>query len=183
MSSSADGIGWHSFAERAQATDVELFGPASELTAVLRRYRNDLDTERRAAKRAYSAGLTVAVDLANHIARFSSILAARQDDMPRQLDIVRQQMLEVLKLGQITIGDPLGRPYDEVVSYVDVAGWRHGPEFTAEVVAETIEPVIFHRGELIRRGRVIMGGSEVPDAGTSPVDGTSHQLAANGEDA
>ncbi len=183
MSSSDDDLGWHSFAERPQAIDAELWGPASEVTAVLRRYRNDMDTERRAAKRAYSAGLTVAVELANHIFRFSAALEAGQDDLPRQLDIVRRQMLEVLRQGQITIADPLGRTYDEVVSSVDVVGWRHGPEYATEAVAETIEPVIFHRSELIRRGQVIMVGPEVPDDGTSPRDGRFRQYAANGEDA
>lgn len=183
MSSSDDGLGWHSFAERPLATDAELWGPASEMTAVLRRYRNDVDAERRAAKRAYSAGLTVAVELANHIFRLSAALEARQDNVLRQLDIVRQQMLEQLKLGQIAIADPRGLPADEVVSSVDVAGWRHGPEFTTQVVAETIEPIIFHRKELIRRGRVIMGGPENPGDGTSSEDGTSYQNAAKQEGA
>jgi molecular chaperone GrpE (heat shock protein) len=89
-----------------------------------------------------------------------ALVAAGSKRAHQQLRIVRDRMLAALEDAGLEVVDPEGRPFDDVVDLVDVIGWRHGPQFPAQVVAETIEPIVLHDNALVRTGRVIMGGPE-----------------------
>jgi hypothetical protein len=47
--------------------------------------------------------------------------------------------------------------FDEVSEFVHVAGWRHHQDFTAEVVANVLEPIVRYGETVVRLGRVEMG--------------------------
>jgi len=165
MLSSDEPSGWGAFRERQRPPDVELLSPASELVAVLQRYRNDLDAERAAVRKAVASTLSIAIEqavLAFHLAQVlgrneEALTEAGLAAVHRQLRIVKDQMLEALTGGGIEVADPLGRSFDDAADMVHVVGWRNGPEFSHEVVAETIEPIVLHEGKVVRQGRVIMG--------------------------
>jgi hypothetical protein len=176
MSSSDSQLAWSRFQPRPEQLDVELLSPARELATLLQRYRDDLDTQRRAGERASADMLAIAVEQAVHVhhltAMVSRTAAALADAglsrVHKQLGVLADQMLAALAAGQISIRDPAGAPYHEVADLVHVVGWRHGPAFAAEVVAETIEPVVLHLGYPVRLGRVIMGVPGPEPAEPSP---------------
>lgn len=163
--SSGEQAGWGGFRERPQPPDVELLSPASELVAVLQRYRNDLDAERAAVRNAVASTLSIAIEQAVLVFQLAQLLGRNEQvfakaglgGVHRQLRIVKDQMLEALTGGDLTVADPSGRSFDDAAEMVHVVGWRHGPEFADEVVAETIEPIVLHAGKVVRQGRVIMG--------------------------
>lgn len=177
MSSSAESVsaergdefGWSAFAQRpAGLPDVELRSPARELAAVLQRYRRDLEAERAAGRQAVDKVLTIAAAQASLVYRLGVVLeqgadrlsAPGVDDVRKQLSILRNQMRDALDKAGLTVVDPVGRPFDEAESQVEVVGWRHGADFTDEVVAETIEPIVLHDQTVIHHGRVIMGAPQ-----------------------
>lgn len=167
MSSSADAtpLDWSAFHSRPVDKPIELVSPASELGAALQRCRRDLTAERVAAADAAATARAEAAEQAALVFRLSAVLRQHNQAMvdaglkvaSRTLRVLRDQMLSALDRAGLTVVDPVGRPYDDVATAVDVAGWRHGPDFHDEVVAETVEPIIRHGAEVVRLGRVIMG--------------------------
>jgi hypothetical protein len=165
MSSSADDFGWSAFRERPVPPEVELLSPAAELAAVLQRCSRDLDAAREATRQATASGVAMVAEHAVLVFQLAAVLgrteealtAAGLTNVHRQLRIVNKQMVDALKDADLVIVDPLGKPFDETADVVEVTGWRHGAEFGADVVAETIEPVVFHGDAVVRHGRVIMG--------------------------
>jgi molecular chaperone GrpE (heat shock protein) len=172
MSSSAErneGFGWSAFADRpAGLADVELRSPARELAAVLQRYQQDIEAERTAGREAVEQVLAIAATQAALLHRLGVVLEqgsdklreAGVDDVRKQLSIVRNQMLDALAKAGLTVVDPVGKTFDEAEAQVEVVGWRHGTEFTDEVVTETIEPIVLHDETVIHHGRVIMGAPQ-----------------------
>ena len=166
---------------------MELLSPARELATVLQRYRDDMDTQQRAGEQARADALDIAVELAVHVHHLTAIssrtegafAAAGLGRVHKQLRVLRDQMLAALAAGHISISDPAGAPYHEVADLVDVVDWRHGPAFAAEVVAETIEPVVLHLGRPARLGRVIMGAPG-PDPAEPHPSPPSHLGTGNG---
>jgi hypothetical protein len=164
-------IGWDEFAERPGASDVGLVSPMSELASVLQRYRSDVDAALGKASSAVTDAREVAVEQAVLVAQFAAVLDevtgrladAGQGPVHKRLRILKDQMLEVLRSGGITVDDPIGRPLTEVSDQVEVVGWLHRPEFTAEVVAKTHEAIVLHRGALVRRGEVIVGAPQTEE--------------------
>lgn len=150
-------------AEEPQAPDP--VSPGREMAALLQRYWTDLQDERNTSRKETAAARKVLVELAVHVARLDALLgqaaapleAAGAKSLGRRLQVARKQVLEPLHAMDITTKDPIGDPYESVADVVDIAGWRYGPEFTAEVVAETVEPIVFDRGTVVRLGQVIMG--------------------------
>jgi molecular chaperone GrpE (heat shock protein) len=172
MSSSAERreeFDWSAFADwSAGLTDVELRSPARELVAVLRRYQHDIEAERAAGREAVEQVLTIAATQAALLHRFGAVLEqganklreAGVDDVRKQLSIVHNQMRDALAKAGLTVIDPVGRTFDEAQAQVEVIDWRHSAEFTDEVVAETIEPIVLHGETIIHYGRVIMGAPQ-----------------------
>ncbi|WP_200308010.1 hypothetical protein [Streptomyces adelaidensis] len=179
-SSSAD---WDEFelrpvpegAEEAAAPDSPT--PGREMAALLQRYWTDLQSESNRVHKETAGARKVLVELAVHVARLDGLLReaaksleeAGAKPLGRRLHVARKQVLEPLHAMDITTRDPLGDAYESVADVVDIAGWRYGPEFTAEVVAETVEPIVIDRGTVVRLGQVIMGapssaGAEDDDA-------------------
>jgi hypothetical protein len=157
---------------------------AHELAGVLQRSRDDLAKDRGRSVQAAAdirgtlyelASLTGQLEL--QLARAEAPLVDSGNKRQYQLlRVLKNQMLEALRQRGIEVRDPLGRGHDEVAEWADVVHWRTGPEFTAEVVAQTIEPAVFHHGDgpdgpgtedadqVVRRARVVMGSppSEEP---------------------
>ncbi|MEU8697997.1 hypothetical protein AB0C61_10020 [Streptomyces sp. NPDC048680] len=139
--------------------------PGREMAAVLQRYWADLQRESNRVGKESAAARKILTELAVHVARLDTLLReaagpleeAGAKALGRRLDVARKQVLEPLHAMDITTQDPTGKPYESVADVVDIAGWRYGPEFTAEVVAETVEPIVLDRGTVVRLGQVIMG--------------------------
>ncbi|MGK5558633.1 hypothetical protein ACSNOI_44225 [Actinomadura kijaniata] len=172
--STEEPYGWDAFAERPVPGDGDFESPAKELGAVLRRYRADLGAERGRARDAASDALVVAVEQGVLVAQFAAALERRADALReaglglvhKELRVLKDQMLEALRGGGVTVQDPVGLPLAEVADRVEVIGWRHAPEYPAPVVAETHEVVVLHRGTVVRPGQVTMGApppNEPPD--------------------
>lgn len=170
MSSSADDsavdLSWSAFTERPAGPDpVELLSPAQELAAALQEGQKTLRATRDEGAAAVEKVLAIVADQAALVFRLGVVLAESEDKLRdaglgrirTQLSIVRRQMAEALDGAGLDVVDPLGAPFDATQAHVEVLDWRHGAEFTDEVVAETIEPIVRHDGVVIRNGRVIMG--------------------------
>lgn len=165
MSSSDEVFGWPAFRERSGPAPVELLSPAVELGAALQRCWQELEIERGRTRDVASEADAAAAEHAVLVFHLSTVLRRNEealteaglDGVHRQLRIVRDQMLEALKLTDLDVVDPVGLPFDEVAHAVRVDAWRYGPDFSGQVVAETIEPIIRHGVETVRPGRVIMG--------------------------
>lgn len=195
MSSSADAmpLDWSAFGRRPVGEPVELVSPSSELGAALQRCRRDLTAERAAAAEAAATTRADVAELAVLVFRFSAVLNHHDQAIAdaglksagRTLRVLRDQMLSALGHAGLTVVDPVGLPYDAVAAAVEVAGWRHGPDFPGEVVAETVEPIIGHGAEVVRLGRVIMGAPEpepAPEPAPAPAgdecsDESSHETS------
>ncbi|MFI6516488.1 hypothetical protein ACIBF1_13095 [Spirillospora sp. NPDC050679] len=157
--------GWDAFAERPAPAELEIDSPAREVRALLRRHQADLSAERGRARDATGDALAVAVDQGALVARLESALerhreALREAGLGRvhlELRVLKDQMVEALRGGGVTFQDPAGLPLAEVADRVEVVGWRHAAEYPAEVVAETHDVIVLHRGTVVRPGEVTMG--------------------------
>jgi len=166
--SSSDELTWATFRERPEPPPGELLSPASEIAALLQRYRNDLDSQRTADQAALADAQGAAADQAVLVFHLAAVLGrdegafadAGLTRLHRQLNALRHQMAQAIERTGLRVVDPTGQAFDDVADLVHVIGWRHGPEFAGEVVAETIEPIVRHETELVRPGRVVMGAPD-----------------------
>jgi hypothetical protein len=167
MSSSAEftGLTWDTFSERPAQAPAEFVSPSSEVAAVLQRYRSDVEAARSQTRAAVEDAREAAAQQAVLVAQLDAILsraadgltAAGQGSVHKRLRVLKDQMLDTLGRGGITVQDPTGRPLAEVWDRVEVVGWRHVPELTAKLVVATLEPIVLYGKAPIRRGRVIAG--------------------------
>lgn len=162
---------WDAFEERPLPEGLggpeqpDPVSPGREMAALLQRYWADLQSESNRVQKESAAARKILTELAVHVARLDGLLreaagpleASGAKSLGRRLHVARKQVLEPLHAMDITTQDPTGKPYESVADEVDIAGWRYGPEFTAEVVAETLEPIVLDRGTVVRLGQVIMG--------------------------
>lgn len=163
--------GWDVFAVRPAQVELAAGSPATELADVLQRFHAALRAERGRTRNATDDALAVAVEQAGLIARLESALARHQDALAGaglgrvhlELRVLKDQMVDALRGGGVTVEDPMGRPVAEVDDRVEAVGWRHGTEFTAEVVAEVHAPIVWYRDAVIRPGRVTMGAPPADD--------------------
>src|SRR5439155_1678286 len=104
MSSSADALGWNAFSERPVGAAGALASPASEMAAVLQRYRSDLDAAQAEVEAACRRGLealaqqaVLAVRLEAALALYEPQLAgASMEKAHQHLRILKDQMLAEL---------------------------------------------------------------------------------------
>ena len=156
---------WSIFYEREVPFDVEILSPALEMAMILQRYRADVDSikkeneanidEERAAlaqQAVFVAQLAMALEQYE-----SSLVQASLTRVHRHFRILKDQMVDSLKNRGLEIIVPKGQTFDDVADLVNVEGWRHHENFTSEVVAEVLEPIVKYHGSTIRLGRVIMG--------------------------
>lgn len=157
---------WSAFTERPAGPDpVELLSPAQELAAAVQEGQKDLRAARTEGTDRVDRMLAIVADQAALVFRLGVVLADSEDKLREaglgrirtQLSIVRRQMAEALDGAGLDVVDPVGTSFDDAQAQVEVVDWRHGAEFTDEVVAETIEPIVRHDGVVVRHGRVIMG--------------------------
>ncbi|HJP72920.1 MAG TPA: hypothetical protein VJ914_01555 [Pseudonocardiaceae bacterium] len=170
MSSSADKsserFDWSAFTERTTGPEVaDLLSPAQELSAALQGVQKSLQAAREEGRTVVDDVLKAAAAQAALVFQLGVVVARNTDALQeaglgkvtRQLDVLRKQMTRALEKFELVVDDPVGRPFNDAEAHVDVVDWRRGAEFTDEVVAETIEPIVLHNGSVIRSGRVIMG--------------------------
>ena len=165
MSSSADALGWNAFSERPVGAAGALASPASEMAAVLQRYRSDLDAAQAEVEAACRRGLealaqqaVLAVRLEAALALYEPQLAgASMEKAHQHLRILKDQMLAELAAAGVEPVRLEGRSYDEIAELVEVDGWLHRDDIEAEVVLEELEPAVRGGDEVIRIGRVVMG--------------------------
>ncbi|MZD05942.1 hypothetical protein GTW43_12715 [Streptomyces sp. SID5785] len=197
-------LDWAAFAERPLpegGADERVVAPQAELAAVLQRRHEDLSAVRGDAARAASGARDTVYDLAVLVGRFDQLVAACAADLEdsgrsrlhRRLRILKEQMLQTLRDADVEVRDPLGLPAADVADWADPIGWRHGPQFTEETVAQTDEPAVFHAGAVVRLARVFMGSPEhepapaqAPAPAGSPAPGPAgdpHDLGETDKDA
>lgn len=165
MSSSDEPLGWTAFAPRPVAAERDLISPAAEVSALLQRYRTDVDAARsatddarRAGRKALAEQAVLAVQVESALATYETKLNdASLGKVHQHLRILKDRMLEAARAGGLEVVRLAGRPWDEVAAMVEVDGWLHRAELDSEVVIEELEPVILSDGELVRGGRVVMG--------------------------
>ena len=170
MSSSDEPYGWQAFVERGGPVEVEILSPASEMAALLQRYRADVDEACRNTAEARHQGLLALAEQAVFVFQLERALEryqagfeeASQVKAFRHLRVLKDQMLDALSASGLGVEDPLGQSFDAIADAVHVEGWRHCSDFASEEVAETLEPVITHRTThtTLRLGRVIMGAPQ-----------------------
>ncbi|MFI0480182.1 hypothetical protein [Actinomadura sp. 9N215] len=171
--------GWDVFAPRPAPAAMDVRPPATEMVAVLQRYRAALGAERGRAAAEVDRAMAIAVEQAVLVHRFAGTLArlgtALEDAglglAHRELRILRSQMAQSLRDGGVDVRDPVGLPPDEVADLVEVIGWRYGAEFEAEAVAETVDPIVLVDGAVARTGRVHMGAP--PETPPEPAEPTA----------
>jgi molecular chaperone GrpE (heat shock protein) len=159
---------WDAFSERPLPAPVELLSPASEAAAILQQANHRLEAAQREVAEVRRQGLSELAQQAVYVTQLAAALEryapaldqAALGRIHRHLRVLKDQMLVAFTGAGMEIHNPLGEPFDAVVDRVHVEGWRHSPVFSAEVVAEVIEPVILHQGQVIRQGRVVMGAPE-----------------------
>jgi molecular chaperone GrpE (heat shock protein) len=156
---------WSVFPEREVPFDIELLAPASEMAALLQKYRTDIDAVREKLEDAREEGLEALAQQAVFVVQFETALAeyatalaqVTQKKIHHHFRVLKDQMLEAMKKNGLEIVVPLGKPFDEVVDWVLVEGWLHHEDFPSEIVIQVKEPIITYQGALIRSGRVVMG--------------------------
>jgi hypothetical protein len=150
---------WSEFVER-NVSDFELESPRSEVAAVLRRYRTDLDAAARASAEGRAAGLAALADQAvlavEMLARLQSAPASSTpvDDALRR---VAGRMLEQVHRAGLEIVRLDGANLAEVAELAQIDAWQYDARFTDAEVIEEIEPAVLHEGRLLHRGRVVVG--------------------------
>lgn len=176
-------FGWDVFKRKPAPDAMEPESPpAAELARVLQWHRSELAAERGRAHADADAARAVAADLGVLIARLDAAVSRHDDALRdaglgrvhRELRILKDQMVEALRLGGITIEDPTGQQFENVADRVDVIGWRHGTEYPAEVVAETTEAIVWYGKAVIRPGQVVMGAP--------PTEGDGHGNNQHGDE-
>ncbi|HVB25183.1 MAG TPA: nucleotide exchange factor GrpE [Ktedonobacteraceae bacterium] len=185
MSFLADFPDWSLFTERDVPEEVHLLSPVSEMVATLQLCQTNLDEMQKTIENVRSEGLMVLAQQAIFAAQLEFALErsklkleqANLSKVYRSLRIIKDQMLTALQDANLKIIIPQGKKFDEIADFVQVVGWKHQEEFTEEVVAEVIEPIVFYNNQLLKQGIVVMGAplaqADKTPIGTDKFDTTS----------
>jgi hypothetical protein len=165
MSSSDELPDWGVFAGRPTPEEITLLSPAAEMAALLQRYYADLYAAHQATEVTRGEGLAMLAQQAVFVTQMAATLERYKADLAavqlihvyRHLRVVKDQMLDALRLAGLDMIAPLGQSFEQVADLVQIEGWRHGEQFDGEVVAEVLETIVLCQGALLRPGRVIMG--------------------------
>lgn len=180
MSSSDKFPDWSVFKEREVPPTFgaeELLSPALAVSAALQRSSIELAETRKRVHHEHDASGEALAQQAVYVFRMASLLDRCAPNLTKTslrqfyhpLRIVKDQMLEALRDVGIEIEDPHGKSFEEVDGRVDMQ-WRQDQDFSTEIVAEVQEPIVMYHGNLVRKGRVIMGGPPLEDPDTSDLD-------------
>ena len=172
MSFSANFPDWSQFKERAVTnTDVNFVSMAAQMAALInergnavREGQRAVEDERKRWLEALAKQATLVVQLTIVLDRYEATIAQHTQEPRTQLQrsyrslrIVKDQMLDALRSAGLEVVIPLRKSFDELGETVRVENWIHHERFTAEVVAEVKEPVVYFEGTLVQQGRVVMG--------------------------
>ncbi|MFI6344678.1 hypothetical protein [Streptomyces sp. NPDC050560] len=162
-------LDWDAFTERAVPTGLgETVSPEAELAGLLQRRQDDIGAARGVGAESTAKAQETLFELASLLGSLERVVQRAEGPMAesghkrlhRQLRVLKDQMFQALADDEVEVRDPVGQPADAVADWVDPVGWRQGPQYTSEVVAQTDEPAVFHRGAVVRFARVIMGAPE-----------------------
>jgi hypothetical protein len=167
---------WSAFSPREAPDEIESLSPAAEAAGLLQRYYADLAAARQQQQDVTNGVLRALAKQAMYVFQFGAALERYQTEFAqaslprvhRHLRVLKDQMLDGLYASGLEIDVPLAQPFETVADVVNVDGWRHETQFTAEVVAEVSEPIVRAGGTLIRPGRVVMGAPVQPTHLTEP---------------
>jgi len=165
MSSSDKIPDWNIFSERQVPFDVKLLSPAMEMSALLQKYRTDMNEVHQEIEAVRNKGLAIVaqqavyiVQLADALDKYEPVLTQESLVMiHKHLRILKDQMLDSLEQAELEVTVPIGKALEEIEDFVQVQGWRHHEDFSSTVVAEVLEPIVTYHGKLVRQGRVVMG--------------------------
>lgn len=187
MSSLGNFPDWNVFTPRDEGlSNVEFISPAAEVASLLgkrhanqQRTQQNNEAEHQQLLELLAQQAVLAVKFLFLLERYEATFtqAGTQETQPhlnkayRSLRILKDQMLAMLHNHGVNIDIPRGRPYDEVMNVVNIESWSHGPQYTAEVVVEVIDPIVFYQGKLLHRGSVVMGAPLGTDHVSTSYDG------------
>jgi hypothetical protein len=146
---------WSVFHEREVPTPVEIASPSSTISALLESRLADIKALKQRVVPVDGAELDALAQQAVYHAELALLLNEAAEISV--LRMINDKMRENLKNVGLEVIDLQGKSFHEVPDYVDVIGWRHKAEFSAEVVDEVLEPIVLCDGLVMRRGRIIMG--------------------------
>ncbi|NUO80104.1 hypothetical protein HUU05_08510 [candidate division KSB1 bacterium] len=188
MSSSDKFPDWDKFAKREAPEVADLLSPASEVAADLQKFHAKLLAVRNEVEEAGRDGIAPLAQLAVLVFKIAAALEKYKSELEsvsqpkadvfKTLRVLKDQMQTVLNEAGIEIIAPLGRPYEEVADFVNVMHWRHHEQFTAEVVAEVLEPIVKRRGQAVHLAHLIMGAPPKPE---EPAASTNVEISAASE--
>ena len=167
MSFSDNLLNWDQFKKRPEIEGVEILSPAAEVAAYLQQFYAKINSLTEKFEDVHNVAISGLAEQAVLVFQFQTILERYEEqlrhisqsggDVFRTLRVLKDQMLGTLRDSGIEIDVPLGRSFQEVAEIADKVHWRHGEEFTSEIVVEVIEPVIKLHNRVVRPAHLVMG--------------------------
>lgn len=165
MSFLGDFPDWSLFTERDVPEEVHLLSPISEMVATLQLCQKNFDKMQKTIENVRYEGFMALAQQAIFVVQLEFVLERSKQKLEqanlskvyRSLRINKEQMLDALQEAGLKIIIPQGKEFDEIADFVQVVGWKHHADFTKEVVAEVLEPIVFYKNQLLRQGIVVMG--------------------------
>ena len=157
------------YQHRELPKDYALLSPAAEVAALLKEYsaeKQKLKAELAEHEKDFDRLLALITDLAylfdDAIARSQPTLEEHGlKRMHRELRVLKDKLIQTLQEGGYTWRNPLGERFEgDLPELVNVDGWRYGPEYLENSVAQVREPIILKNGVPIKEGSVVVGAPE-----------------------
>ncbi|RMG22389.1 MAG: nucleotide exchange factor GrpE [Methanobacteriota archaeon] len=167
MSFSDNLLNWNQFKKRPEIEGVEILSPAAEVAAYLQQFYAEINSLAEQLEDAHNEVISRLAEQAVLVFHFQAVLERYEEqlrhisqpggDIFRTLRVLKDQMMATLKDSGIEIVVPLGRSFQEVAEMADKVHWRHGEEYTSEIVVEVIEPIIKLNNRVVRPAHLVMG--------------------------
>ncbi len=159
------------YKHRELPKDYALLSPAAEVAGLLKEHSTEkqrMKGEFAELEKDFDHLLAQITDLAylfdEAIVRFQPALEEHGlKRMHRELRVLKDQLIQTLQDAGYTWRNPLGEPFDgDLPELVSVDGWRYGPEYQENCVAQVREPIVLKNGSPIKDGSVVVGAPEQP---------------------
>ena len=159
------------YQHRQLPKDYALLSPAAEVAGLLKGHaaeKQQWEDELAGQEKEYDRLLAQVTDLAylldDAAARFQPTLEEHgMKRMHRELRVLKDKLIQILQEAGYTWRNPLGERFEgDLPELVNVDGWRYGPEYQENCVAQVREPIILKDGVPIKEGSVVVGAPELP---------------------
>jgi hypothetical protein len=151
---------WAEF-DDTRVTEFRPRAPQAELAEVLRRYRADLDAAARSAAKGRAEGLRALADQAVLAVELERLLEAQRGTLDARsaeaLRRLKDRMLARVEEANLEVVRLRGKPAAVIRDMVEIEQWRLDDAYPAEIVVEELEAAVRLHGEILRKGRVVMG--------------------------